>query len=246
MREPIEDLIQRVLDGSATSEERERLDALTASDPALRRRREELDHVFSLLGSARLAPAPDGLGDSVLQAIADLPKATSRRAPKASIGSPRGAGWFRIVLPVTAVVAAAVLVWAVRTPEPHSRAGVSGTMAGPSHSVSVRLGDGAAAVVVEGRAVETGIELQLRAGSVPGVADIASPEDGVLLSRSPQVATAGSQQLSIEFEAGSRIMAHGLSATAEVPLRIVVRFADGRQASATLRVPARDATGPGG
>lgn len=246
MKEPFDDLVQHVLEGDATPEDRAQLEALIVADAALRRRRDELAHVFSLLGSARVAPAPEGLRDTVMQAIADLPTATDRHVPNAVSAFPARAGWTRMVLPVAAAIAAIALVWFVRTPSPASRGEVSGTMAGPSRTVSVRLGDGAAAVVVEGRAVETGIELQLRAGSAAGVAEIVSLDDGVLLSRPPQFVTVGAEPLSLEFEPGARILAHGRSTASEVPLRIVVRFADGRHATATLRVPARHARGPGG
>ena len=246
MREPIEDLIQRVLDGSATPEERNRLDTLIAADPALRRRHEELAHVFTVLGSARMAAPPEDLRGSVMQAIADLPTSASRRAQPGSHRIPRGARWFRFALPVTAVIAAAVLVWAVRSPSPASRAGISGTMAGQARSVAVRLGDGAAAVVVEGRAAETGFELELRAGMAAGVAVLSTGEEHATLTRSPRASIGDSQQLSIEFEPGSRILAYGRGTGPEVPLRIAVRFADGRQAFATLGIPVRRARGPGG
>lgn len=243
MKALVDDVIQRVLEGSATPEERGRLDAMTAADPALRRRREELEHVFLLLGSARLEPSPARLKESVLQAIREeVPgHAGAEKAPKLAS---RGIPWGRVLLPVTALVLASVLVWAARVPwnEPAGR--VAGTMAGSPSPVRLSLGSGTEAVSVEAAPEAGGFQIEVRNGDAPVEAEIAALDPTVRLASSPDAAAGAPATLRQGLEPRASWLVHGAATSRTVPVRVVVRFADGRSVSATLRVLARGSAGP--
>lgn len=248
MSRAIEELIQRVIEGEASPEECRRLDALIAADPAVRRRRDELEHAFRLLGAARLEPAPEGLRDAVLRKIAAEP-AHAGHAPRHGAPSHRTAGplpWLRLLLPVTAVLAAVSLLWVARTTTLRPGAPVSGTIAGPAPAVSVTVGSGPAALRVDAEAVGGGFRLDVRAGDSPGVAEFQAEGPGATLRRTADAPEPGGTVLRQEFEAGDQWSLHGQATGREVPLRIVVRYRDGREVSADCRVPARRASGPGG
>lgn len=243
MKDLVEDLIQRVLEGSATPEESGRLDTMTAADPALRRRREELEHVFLLLGSARLEPSPARLKESVLRAIREeVPgHAGAVKAPKLVSG---GIPWGRLLLPVTALVLASVLVWAARAPwnEPAGR--VSGTMAGSTAPVSLSLGSGTEAVRVDAASEAGGFQIEILNGDAPVEAEIAALNPAVRLASSANPAAGAPATLRQGLEPRARWLVHGAATSRTVPVRVVVRFADGRSVSATLRVLARGSAGP--
>ena len=246
MREPVEPLIQRVLEGSATPAERERFEAMAAADPALRRRREELEHVFQLLGSARMVPAPEGLRDAVMQAIGPRPAAAGSAAPARAGRVVRGAFWPRLLLPVAATLAAVVLLWVARPPAPGERGGVSGTIGGRPETLATLVGEGPSALQLGAEAVPLGFRLDLRAGDTPGTIEITPLVEGVSLGRAAGAATGPGGSYRQPFAAGARWQLEARAAPRVVPLRIVVRYVGGREATATCRVPARRPTGPGG
>ncbi len=246
MKEFHEDLLQRVLDGIATPAERAQLDEVTASDPALRRRREELEHVFMLLGSARLEAPPAGLRESVIQAIgATAPgHVSTERSPGPARPMPHMVNWGRLLLPVTALALATVLLLAVRTPWRNSAGPVTGTMSGSSGSISVNLGEGSAAVRVEGNRTTDGFQIQVRTGDAPAEVEITALDATVTLVSpdAPGPATSGTVRRSLE--ARSRWSVQGTVAARRAPVRVVVRFEGGRSATAELRVPAHGSAGP--
>jgi hypothetical protein len=70
MNHELQTLIQDVLDGTATPEQRQRLETTLANDETARARYRELESVFTSLRSVGPSEAPAGLRDSVLGEIA--------------------------------------------------------------------------------------------------------------------------------------------------------------------------------
>lgn len=69
LRPEIEALVQGALDGSLSSEDRQTLDQLMASDPSVRARAAELDRLAALLQSVRQVDAPPTFAADVLARI---------------------------------------------------------------------------------------------------------------------------------------------------------------------------------
>ena len=69
LRPEIEALVQGALDGSLSSEDRQTLDQLMASDPSVRARAGELEQLLALLQSVRQVDAPPTFAADVLARI---------------------------------------------------------------------------------------------------------------------------------------------------------------------------------
>jgi len=128
-------LIQEVLDGEATAEQRERVEAYLAGSERGRARMRELEGVFQALGKVRAVPAPADLKDRVLRAIQARP--STARAPRIRA--------LRLAYVFAAGLAAGVVGMGAWTGKlsPRAPAGeppVSGTMmpARPPSTVAVR------------------------------------------------------------------------------------------------------------
>lgn len=147
-----DELIQRVLDGDASPEERTRLDALMQREPEIRLRHEAMAAVFAALGSGELEDAPADLRDSVLRSLpANAPAAVDRAGPSRR---PRAAAWpwARLALPLSAAAAAVLLIVVTlrSVPSPFAPdARTAATMSGsPPHAVLFELGGKAVGVHV--------------------------------------------------------------------------------------------------
>jgi len=117
LRPDIEALVQGALDRSLSPEDRQTLDQLLASDPAVRARAAELEQLSALLQSVRKVDVPSTFATDVLARIHSSSAASHRvvefsRAPKPEGSSvPRGAGMNKNI--IWGLAAAAVLVLAV-------------------------------------------------------------------------------------------------------------------------------------
>lgn len=135
-------LVQEVLDGTATAEQRARLEAHLASTPADAARRRELEHVFTLLRGVPMAEAPSGLRQSVLRRLGPA------REAGVGIGRPRGAfalrGTLRLALPFALGFAAGAIAFVGWTGGPGRELGgeAVGTMmpAGGNGGETLRAG----------------------------------------------------------------------------------------------------------
>lgn len=130
-------LVQDVIEGVARPDERERLERLTASDPAAAARRRELELVFERLGHVpAAAPAPPGLRAAVLGRIRPRPaRRAARPAPQRA---------FRFAIPFALGVVAGALGFAGWRGDPDAPgAAVSGAMlpADPEAAIRWRAGD---------------------------------------------------------------------------------------------------------
>ena len=235
-----DELIQRVLEGTATADERARLDAAAAADPAVRRRREELEHVFQLLGSAQLETPPAGIRDAVLRQIQDEEsiRAGSARVPTPARPAPRDIPWGRLLFPVAAALCAVTLLWAVRGPWNAPAGHVSGTMSVAPVDVTVTLGGGPAAVRLATTPAAGGFRIEVRNGDAPAEVELTALDPAVGLAISPGSAARAPATLSQVIQPRARWTVHGFAEVSEVPVRVVVRFADGHSSSATMRVRA--------
>jgi hypothetical protein len=151
-----------------------------------------------------------------------------------------------LLLPVTAAAAAVVLLWALRTPVLKNGPTTSGTMGAQQNSVRVLVGEGADAVEVRSLGTAQGFRLEIAAGASGGSIELAVTGGGARMNHSPDGEVSASETLRREFQAAERWSVFGWTTAHEIPLRIVVRHPDGREASRRIEVKARRGPGPGG
>src|SRR5207247_4027009 len=77
MSRSLDELIQLVLDGAASPEERTHLERLLERDPQARRRHAELSALFAALGSGEGDSEPPGLAEGVMRALPSRAPATT-------------------------------------------------------------------------------------------------------------------------------------------------------------------------
>lgn len=225
-----EDLLNRVVEGDATPAERAKLEALLAADPELRRRHDELKQAFQALGAARTEPVPDGLHDDIVGAVARAAAAVPARSTLAPAPRLR---WTRLLLPISAAAAAVVLIFALRSPTLPPSASTSGTMGGSPQPTRLRLGTGLDEVEVTGLSTGQGFQIDVRAGASAGTVELTA--DGSLFrNRSVAGERSTTSTLRHGFRAGERWTAFGWATSNKIPVRVVVRYPDGRQATGQL------------
>lgn len=233
MNEPLDDLIQRVLEGSATAGERASLAARLEADPAARVRHDELARVFDALGAARMEPAPAGLREGVLRAIrAAAPARTPARAGRPAFR------WARVLLPAAAgAIAALVLVanWQGAPRSPGDR--TAGTMAGAGEANPVRIGSGPSRVEVSWSPAASGFEIRVQAGDAPVRVTLESRSEGTRLNLAYQDPPAPSaSRVEADLSANAFVIAEGTARGGRAAVRVGVTFPDGRQASGDVQV----------
>lgn len=244
MNDTIDDLIQRALEGEASTAERARLEARLASDPAARARYDELSRAFEALGAVHLAEPPAGMRDEVLRAIrgaapAWAPASTraGRLAPAAR--TPALAGrpaftWLRIALPVAAAAVAALVMFVGLPGGPGSSGDkVSGTMSGLGSTDGLRLGAGPGAVLVRWAPSEHGFQLRIQTGDAPVRLVLETPTAGATLLLAPGAPTP-SPRVEATLPANALVVAEGTAPNTRATVRASVTFPDGRTASGEI------------
>jgi len=174
----LDEIIQQALDGSASAEERARLDARLASDPDARRRYDELRALFEALSDGPSEDPPPTLHDDIMRALPD-------RTPVPLPARPRYR-WPRLALPFAAGAIAAAIVLITLHGGPSGtlpQGSSSGTMSGaPSPAVRLGLGtEGAALHVTLWREAEGAARLAV-VSDVPTRVDLSSAEGAVWLA----------------------------------------------------------------
>jgi len=242
VNETLDDLIQRALEGEVTADERTRLDARLAAEPAARSRYDELSRAFEALGSVPLAEPPAGMRDEVMRAIrgaAPAWAAASARAgrtipasrPSLRAGRPAFA-WLRIALPLAAGAVAALVLVANWQGSPWRTGGdrVSGTMSGLRSTDALRLGEGASAVLVRWSPSRAGFELRVQAGDTPVQLVLETPTAGATLSLAP-AASAPSTRVEATLPANAFVVVQGTAPGTRATVRVSVTQSDGSTAS---------------
>ncbi len=239
MSEPLDELIQRVLDGDATAADKLRLEQRLASDAQARNRYDELARVFDALSATQLEEAPAGLRDDVLRSVREAALARSPAAARTGARAPVHARrpafpWLRFALPVAAGAAAALLFFSTQSAPPW-RAGdrVSGTMSEPGAAQELRLGSGPGALRVSGRPAGAGFELRLEAGDAPVRVRLETSGPGASLALAGNTA---SPTLEAALAANSVTLVQGLAGDSRASVRVLATFAAGQVASGELLV----------
>jgi len=181
MRDQIlDDLIQHVLDGTASAADRVRLESRIAADPSARERHAEMSRVFRALGDVRLEDPPAGLNQSIMHAVRNSANASSRagrsRLPLARLFFPAAAGF-----------AAGLLCFAALTTTPAWRAGhapTSGTIGGAREALPLlSLGSAGADISVSAEPGDAGATvLELRSASEPLFLSVSAAARAVTLA----------------------------------------------------------------
>lgn len=157
-------LVQDVLEDVARPAERERLERITAADPAAAARRRELERVFERLGRVPPAvPAPPGLRAAVLGRIGSrAARGTGRPVPHRA---------FRFAIPFALGVVAGALGFAGWRGDPDAPgAAVSGAMmpADPDAAIHWHAGDLTATVTGRRRGVRQALRIVVSGPVDPG------------------------------------------------------------------------------
>lgn len=234
-RESLDDLIQTVLDGDATGQQRVQLAHLLETDANARTRHAELEVAFEALAGVKPAEAPADLRDNILAEIRSAAAARNARPQRAaSLPTRRPAfSWFRLALPIAACAAAAVvLVWNAKKPLVlSSDSGTSGTMAASGPSGSLSLGPAGRAVKLHWRAAGSDFQLQAHGGNEPAQIMIEPVGDGVRMGSAAGAAgAAGSTRIESRLEADAVIAFSGTALHSHAALRVTVTYADGQTA----------------
>jgi hypothetical protein len=242
VNETLDDLIQRALEGEVTADERTRLEARLAAEPAARIRYDELSRAFEALGSVPLAEPPAGMRDEVMRAVRGAAPAWAAASARAgrSMAAPRPArragrpafAWLRIALPLAAGAAAALVLIANWQGSPWRTGGerVSGTMSGLRSTDALRLGEGASAVLVRWNPSRAGFELRLQAGDTPVQVVLETPTAGATLSLA-SAAPAPSTRVETALAANAVGVVLGTAPGARATVRVRVTRPDGTTAS---------------
>jgi hypothetical protein len=249
MTESLDDLIQRVLDGDGSAEERTRLEARLASEPLARVRYDELSRVFQSLSAVKLVEAPSGLRDEILQsvrgaALARTPDsaragvavaATAARAPRA--GRP-AFSWLRFALPVAAGAAAALVLFMAFGNPPWRTAPdrVSGTMSGAGSADAMRIGTGPAAILVRWAPSPAGFSLRIQTGDAPVRVVLDGVSPGTRLRLADHGAPTASPHLEATLPANSLVIAEGSARDTRATVRVSVTLPDGQLATGEVRL----------
>jgi anti-sigma factor RsiW len=233
--------LHELLDGSATPEARRRTEAWLATSDEGRRRRSELEALFSELGSLAVEPAPAGLRDGVLASIRSRSGSLSPRR----VSRPR---WV-LLAPIAAILlAVAALPWWHHGLEPGTLPEVTGTMstapvAGQSHwrigraSVSTSLTSEASGVTAEFDIIAPG-PVQAHLSAAPG---LLSGARLVLVSGSADLAPEG-DALALRTDGDARLRVVLPHARPDQRIAITL-YADDRRAGGMLPAPAPAAAG---
>lgn len=252
MNGTFDDLIQRVLEGEATAEERTRLEALVASDAAARARYEELSRVFASLGATALEDPPAGMRDEVMRAVRGAAPAWASASARAG-GAPSGNGrpavavrpelrpsfsWFRIALPVAAGAVAAVVLfanWQGGASRPGGD-GVTGTMSQLRRHPGLRLGEGASAVHVTWSPAEKGFRLSIRTGDAPVRVALDTQTPGALIALAPGSPTP-SPRIEATLPANALVVAEGTGPESRATVRVSITLPDGQVVTGEIGPP---------
>lgn len=234
MNEPLDHLLQRLLDHDLTAEERRLLEARLEADPSARARQQELSKVFDALRSARLDAAPAGMRDDVLEAI--------RGAAPSKVQAPARAGrpsfpWLRLALPLAGATVAALLLTANWQGAPWRVGGewVAGTLS-PRAMDSLRLGHGAASVQVRWHPTASGFELRIQTKDAPVHVALEALTEGTRLSLAPEGSPTFSPRIAAALPANAIVIAEGTAPDTGATIRVSVTFPDGRSAEGQLRL----------
>jgi len=239
-----DDLSQRVLEGNATSAEREQLAKMLAHDVVLKARHEELERAFDLLRAARLAEPPEGMPEAILRDIERADRTVRGRTLHA-LGRKIRPTWLRFALPAAAAMVAVALLWSARDQyrSGHSGNEVAGTMSPPA---GLRLGDGARLTTVRAEAAPEGFDLALTTGSEPVHVTLHAGDPAVLLATSRAALGAGGPTWEAELPGRSSVLVHGVAPGPTVTVQVQVRFRDGRTSSGELRITSPRPLSPNG
>lgn len=240
MTEPLDELIQRVLDGDASPTEKLRLEQRLASDAHARNRYDELARVFEALSATRLEEAPAGLRDDVLRSVREAALARTPGTARTGVPTPRAArpafSWFRLALPIAAgAVAVAVLFVSLGGPRRIAGDQVSGTLAPPAAPANLVLGTGPDAVTIQPVAIPGGAELRVSAGAAPVTIHLEGADGAVQLAEGPG-APAAALDLPLAASATVTLHVHAPAPGARVQVRIT--YPDGRVLSGVVPVDA--------
>jgi predicted anti-sigma-YlaC factor YlaD len=235
MNESLDDLIQRTLDGEASTQDRTRLEARMAADPAARGRYDELSRVFQALGAARLEDSPAGMRDDVLRVIRGA--APARAQAPARAGRPVFS-WLRIALPVAAGAVAAVVLFSnwQGSPWRPSDGGVTGTMSGARSTDGLRVGTGPGAVVVHWNPSETGFQLRIQTGEAPVHVTLESLTPGARLSLAAHGIPTPSPYVEATLPANALVIAEGTAPDRRATVRVSITLPDGQLATGEVRL----------
>lgn len=238
MTEPLDELIQRVLDGDATPTEKLRLEQRLASDAHARNRYDELARVFEALSATRLEEAPAGLRDDVLRSVREAALARTPGTARTGVPAPRAArpafSWFRLALPIAAgAVAVAVLFVNLGGPRRIAGDQVSGTLAPPAAPADLVLGTGPDAVAIRPAVVATGAELRIVAGAVPVTLHLEGADGAVQLATDPAAPAAG---LDLPLAASATATVHVLAPAPGARVLVRITYPDGRVLSGHVPV----------
>jgi hypothetical protein len=179
MRDQIlDDLIQHVLDGTASAADCARLESRLAADALARDRHAEMSRVFRALGGVRQVDPPAGLNQSIMHAVRNSANVSRAGRSKPSLT--------RFFFPAAAGFAAGLLCFAALTASPAWRAGhapTSGTIGGAREAFPLlALGSPGADVSISAEPGEAGSTvLELRTASEPAVVSVSADVRAVTL-----------------------------------------------------------------
>jgi anti-sigma factor RsiW len=242
MTESLDDLIQRVLDGDGSAEERTRLDARLASDPRARSRYDDLSRVFQALSAVQVEEAPSGMRDDVLRSIREAALAKTRDTARAGVAvpavrAPRAGrpafSWLRLALPIAGgAVAAVVLFTTIGGPPWRAPVGrVSGTMSGAGSADAMRVGSGPAAVVVRWAPSKSGFSLKIQTGAAPVRVVLEGVSPGTALNLAAYGAAIPAPRIEATLPANALVIAEGSAPDTQATVRVTVTLPDGQLAS---------------
>lgn len=163
----LDDLLQEALDGSATAEQRARLEAAMAS-PEFAARRAELELVFARLAAVPAAEAPSGLREGVLRRLSEAATPDLRPGARRTLAF---RGTLRAALPFALGFAAGAIAFVGWSEGPWRRTGEqsAATMSpGTSQSAALAWRAGRSEITVRGERRGERQTLRLLARSTSG------------------------------------------------------------------------------
>lgn len=238
MSDSLDDLIQRLLEGEASVEERTRLEARMASDPTVRARHDELARVFHALASIEPAPVPADLREDILHAIRGA--APSRASVSTRAGRPLFS-WMRLTLPLTAVAVAVIVLIANQQGLPGRSPAdqMSGSMSGAASPGSLRLGAGAQAVWIRSDRTDSGFQLRIQNAGAPSQIRLEALTAGAQLRLEAQAARSSSP-VEASLPANALVIAEGTAPDSGATIRVSITFPDGQSATGEIRLRGRE------
>ncbi|MEQ1832002.1 MAG: hypothetical protein ABL977_03020 [Candidatus Eisenbacteria bacterium] len=249
-RESLDELMQRVLEGEASSAEQLELQAELARDPAAHTRFAAQADAFERLAQLELPAAPPGLHDAVMAQVRATPVAstTPHRAP--------GAALRRWAFPAVAAAVALVLLWFTAGPRAGGGPGraaapgpaeLAGTMAQANIAGVLTLGEGDGALQVHWKRERGGFVLQLESGAEPVEVEVTAltPGSAVRLEFAAELDSTFFREFNVGLPAHRSESCQVTATTPSATLRIQAKFPDGRAVGREITITGLQDAAPG-